>query len=190
MTIEISSETGQPIFPETEGEREVTGEIVLLWAAHQEKKASMRCTKHELASLRFALGEKLLGMKFLLTECGRGGRWASYLRAHNIPRTTADRYVREQERMLNLEPEKCTSGAIVTPTEADVRKFFQRLLPRLRKTLTTDEAVCCFVKELLATLSTAECRITDSGLEIFGTTEKDDYAQTQEVPLALESVSQ
>jgi hypothetical protein len=152
---------------ERESEVSLSKEIVALWSTHQDGKASAKRTREDLKAIRSDLGERLHAMKALLARTGRGGQWASYLRQHRIPRTTADRCVRDHEENLNPGSKKGTSGAISEPTEADVTKFFERLLPRLRSALATQQAVFDFVCHLLFDLPGVHGDVTDSAVEIY-----------------------
>ena len=95
LTISRCKRLGLPIFFESKAEVEATAAIEQLWASIKEKEASIRRTKQELLSHRYQLGGRLSWMKGMHVGCGRGNRWASYLRARNIPRKTADNYVRK-----------------------------------------------------------------------------------------------
>ncbi len=170
---EITTDT-QCLAPaeDRESEKRLSGEITTLWSAHQDGKASAKRTRAELKTLRRDLGERLHTMKNLLARAGRGGQWTSYLRVHKISRTSADRWSREHEESLNPGPTKRTDGAISEPTEADVTKFFERLLPRLRKVLTTQQAVFDFVCALVVDLPGVHGDVTDSAVEIYRPTQK------------------
>ena len=124
-----------------DSETKLSKEIEALWSAHQNGKATAKRTRAELKSLRRDLGERLHIMKTLLARTGRGGQWTSYLREHKISRTSADRWALEHEERLNPGSTNRTDVAISEPTEADVTKFFNRLLPQLRTVLTTQQAV-------------------------------------------------
>ena len=147
-------------------------EITALWSAHQDGKATAKRTRHELKELRRSLAERLHTMKTLLAHTGRGGQWTSYLKAHRIPRTSADRYVRDHEESLNPGSTKRPSGAITDPTEDDVKKFFQRILPRLRCTLTSYDAVYYFVREMHFKLPNCNSEFTDMGIMVAGPTQE------------------
>jgi hypothetical protein len=136
---------------DTRSEAQLSSEITSLWSAHQEQKDNGRRTRIELKAIRQQLGEKLFAMKFKLTRTGRSGGWATFLREHHLPRATADRYVREQEATLTPLPNRLTD-AISEPTEDEVRQFAQRLIPRLRRLLTSQDAVYYFFDELVSRL--------------------------------------
>jgi len=155
-----------------ESESKLSIEITTLWSAHQDGKATAKRTRADLQKLRRDLGERLHNMKTLLARTGRGGQWTSYLRVHKISRTTADRWAREHEERLNAGSTKRTDGAISEPTEADVMKFFNRILPQLRKVLTTQQAVFDFVCALVVDLPGVHGDVTDSAVEIYRPTEK------------------
>jgi len=147
-------------------------DIASLWSAHQDGKAIAKRTKAELKELRRNLGERLYQMKALLARTGRGGQWTSYLKAHRIPRTSADRWAHDHEESLNPGSTNCPSGAISTPTQGDVKKFFNRLLPQLRKVLTSQQAAFDFVCALVVDLPGVHGDVTDSAVEIYRPTQK------------------
>jgi len=170
---EIADESQRSVPAEDrESEERLSSEITALWSAQKENQAVVKRTRAELKGLRRNLGERLYTMKKLLARTGRGGQWASYLKAHRIPRTSADRWAGEHEERLNPAPTNGPIGAITEPTEADVKQFFQRLLPRLQSTLTTCDATFYFVREMFFELSTANGNMTRSGIEIFGPSQK------------------
>ena len=170
-TKEIASDT-QCFAPaeDRESEAKLSREIIALWTAHQDGKATAKRTRAELKELRRNLGERLRTMKVLLARTGRGGQWGSYLREHRLPRATADRYVRQHEATLNPEPKNLLTEQI--PTEDYVKQFFQRLLPRLRSTLTTYDATFYFVRAMAFELATCNAEFTDTGILVLGPTQK------------------
>lgn len=121
-------------FPDTctltgsETEIRLGAEIDSLWSAHKDSKAAARRTREELRTLRRDLGEKLHTMKSLLALTGRSGRWAAYLRSHQLPSATVDRYVREHEAILFPQSNRL-SEALSEPSEDEVRQFVQSSCP-------------------------------------------------------------
>jgi hypothetical protein len=132
---------------ESETEAKLSSEIKSLWSAHQTSAATARQTKEELEDLRLDLGWKLSEMKSILVRTGRGGGWASYLRSHGVPRATGERYIKRFEVLSNRRTNRLTD-TLSEPTDDDVRRFVRRLLPRLRKVLTTPTSVSLFVDEV------------------------------------------
>ncbi|MGB6688526.1 MAG: hypothetical protein WBE76_11845 [Terracidiphilus sp.] len=159
-----------------ERESEINQEIGRLWSAQKDRDATARRTREELKALRRSLAEHLHEMKGLLVQTGRGGRWASYLREHRIPRATADRYVNLHESTLASSGEKRLTEAIPTSTEERVHLLFGKLLPRLRSVLTTQEAAFLFVCELICGLPDIQGDVTDSGAEVFRPAEESNSA--------------
>jgi hypothetical protein len=106
-------------------------------------------------------------MKALLARTGRGGQWASYLRAGKLPRATADRYVAGYEASLKPSAEKCLSEALSEPAKEVTAKGIRRIVPQLRKSLTTHQAVWEFVSALVADLPAAYGDITKTGVQFF-----------------------
>ncbi|MGB6686269.1 MAG: hypothetical protein WBE76_00335 [Terracidiphilus sp.] len=130
----------------------VDQEIAQLWSAQRDYAATAGRTRDELKSIRATLAERLHAMKSLLVQTGRGGQWASYLREHRIPRATADRFVLVDVSILAPTKEKRLTEAISASTEEMVHLLFERVLPRLRSILKTQEAVFLFVCELICGL--------------------------------------
>lgn len=131
---------------ESETEAKLTSDIRSLWTAHQTNTATAKRTKEELEDLRFDLGLKLREMKSILVRTGRSGGWSSYLRSHGVPRASAERYIKQYEAIFNPGKNRLTD-TFSEPSEDDVRRLVRRLLPRLRKVLTTPESVSLFVHE-------------------------------------------
>jgi hypothetical protein len=140
---------------QTEGETEarLNSDINSLWSAHQASKATVKHTKEELKTLRLDLGRKLSEMKSILVRTGRGGGWAAYLRSHDLPRASVERYINQHEALLSPETNRVTE-TISQPTEDDVRRLVRSLLPRLRRVLTTTGSVSLFVDEVIRQLQT------------------------------------
>ena len=148
-------------------ETQVDAEITRLWSAHQDQAATARQTREELKGLRRSLAERLHAMKTLLVQTGRGGRWASYLREHRIPRATADRYVNQHELTSAPPQQKRLTGAISAPTDEDVERLFHQLEPQLLRVLTTQNAAFSFVIELFHSMPGVDGDVTDDGVIIF-----------------------
>ena len=148
-------------------EAEVNQQIAHLWSVQKEQAAAARRTKEELKILRRNLAERLHEMKSLLVQSGRGGRWASYLRGHKLPRATADRYVQQHEATLAPAEKKRLSEAFSAPTEEDVHRLFKKLLPNMRRVLTTQEAAFMFVAEMICGLPGILGDVTDAGAQVF-----------------------
>jgi hypothetical protein len=129
-----------------QSEAQLSLEISTLWSAHGKGKATARRTREELTELRQQLGERLHALKSTLARTGRGGRWISFLRSCGIPRSSADRMITRHVAMLN-PPQNCPIGAISTPDQA--RAFVQRMLPKLRRLLTSIDTVDAFYDALI-----------------------------------------
>jgi hypothetical protein len=89
--------------------------------------------------------------------------WASYLRSVSLPRASAD--VRQDEATLNPSQEKRLSESISEPTADDVRRLVRGLTPRIRRVLTTTQAVALFLEEVASQLKTADRSPTGGGVE-------------------------
>jgi hypothetical protein len=150
LPVTLSSDA--PLPTDEEIESKIDGEIATLWAAHQAGKANVLRTKSELNDLRRSLGERLWSMKCILACSGRAGKWASYLRSHQLPRATADRYVSLHQASM-ADPSNRLTEAIPEPTVEDVKKLVQRLLPRLRPVLKTEELVGEFLFQVVQQLA-------------------------------------
>ena len=150
LPVTLSSDVPPPTDDEIESK--IDGEIATLWTAHQTGKATSKRTKLELEAIRRDLGERLWSMKSLLACTGRLGGWSSYLRTHNLPRATADRYVNQhQESMMPVANR--LSEAISEPTTEDVHRLVQKLLPKLRRTLKTHELLSEFLYQVVQQLA-------------------------------------
>lgn len=142
-----------------ETEAKLTSDITSLWAAHQTTTATAKQTKEELEDLRFDLGLKLREMKSILARTGRSGGWAAYLRSHGVPRASAERYIKQYEAIFDSQKNRLTD-TFSEPSEDEVRRLVRRLLPRLRKVLTTAGSVSLFVDEVVLQLQTSVADIS------------------------------
>jgi hypothetical protein len=149
----IALSDSMPLPIDIELESKIDGEIASLWSAHAASVATTQRTKLELVELRRQLGERLSEMKRLLVCTGRGGRWAGYLRSHKLPRATADRYVDQHHASMTPPAENCLTDAIPEPTLADVHRLVGKLLPTLRRILTTEELVAEFIHRVVQQLA-------------------------------------
>jgi hypothetical protein len=75
-------------------------------------------------------------MKSILVRTERSGGWAAYLRAYDLPRASAERYIDQHQTSLKPQTKGLTE-TIPGTTEDDVRRPVRNLLPRLRRVLTT-----------------------------------------------------
>jgi hypothetical protein len=132
----------------TEEEIQLEASLELLWSSQKTKTSSLRRSRQSLELLRVKLSAELHHYKQLLSQTGRGGRWTAFLEAHNIPRATADRYVKKHEQSLMPLPTKCLAGAISVPTHDEILGLVKKFKPKLVSVLTTAESVAQFVTEL------------------------------------------
>src|ERR1700691_4904977 len=137
-TIESVSTEFPPATLEPQNER--GDEIASLWSAHQNAKSAARATKDELRHIRVKLGERLHELKQVLARAGRDGQWSAFLRAHKIPRATADRLVGHYEQSINPDT-NLLSEAVSEPTEEDVQRLFLSILPKLQRTLRSRQSL-------------------------------------------------
>jgi hypothetical protein len=156
VTQEVNVDLSASTSPQTDNQTEakLNSDIKSLWTAHQVTTATAKRTKEALEDLRFDLGLKLCEMKSILVRTGRGGGWAAYLRSHDLPRASAERYIKQYEAIFNTEKNRL-SDTISGPSEEDVRRLVRNLLPRLRKVLTTLESVSLFADEVGRQLQTS-----------------------------------
>jgi hypothetical protein len=86
-----------PPVPPTESERATVREIKKRLKVYQEKEEQLQLMEIELEGLRFMLGEKLSGMKCLLTLYGRGDQWAAFLRKCRMPHAFGEKCILEHD---------------------------------------------------------------------------------------------
>jgi hypothetical protein len=169
---------------ETEVEGKLTSEIRALWSAHRIGKATVKRTKEELKTLRLDLGGKLYEMKVLLARCGRGGGWAAYLRSQDLPRATAERYIKQ------LNPKQIDSSETFSePDEEDVRRLARRILPKLRKALKTATWMELFLVELQYLWERADADSTDARVDEAGPAAQGDSGSPSETEMVLLSAA-
>ena len=116
--------------------------------------------------MRLELGAKLFAMKAILVGTGREGGWAPYLRSQELPLTTAERYLAEHEAALAPREEKLTTGELSTPTVEEIRHLAKKILPKVRRALSSQELVYEFMHELVWNIDVAEAWYTDKGFEL------------------------
>jgi hypothetical protein len=136
-------------------EEQLVDEIGNLWQVHSQAQTSLRKTRNELRLTMTDLSQRLFELKSVLSRPGRGGAWSSFLQAKKIPRSTADRLVRNHAKTISADPDSCTTEHIKEPTEVVVCRYFHALWPKLSKVLKTHEAVEVFVAELRYKAETA-----------------------------------
>lgn len=151
LAIALHAATPMPF--DAEAESNIDREIASLWSAHTAGKEITQRTKVELSELRRRLGQRLSEMKRILVCTGRGGGWAAYLRSHRLPRATADRCVSRHDALMTSPKQNCLSEAIPEPTLEDVTRLVSRLMPTLRRILTTEQLVSDFIHQVVQQLS-------------------------------------
>ena len=141
-----------PVESDAEIEARIDVEIATLWTSHQAGKATTKRTKLEMEAIRHDLGDRLWEMKSLLVCAGRLGGWSAYLRSHQLPRATADRYINQLQASM-VTAANCLTEAVCEPTIEDVHRLVHKLMPRLRRTLMTQELLSEFLHQVVQQLS-------------------------------------
>ena len=119
-------------------------------------------SKEYLSEIRHQLGERLCEVKKLVARPGRGGGWSAFLAAQGIPRASADRYVQRYEKTLH--PDSNCLDESIESTELAVRKLFAALWPRLRRVITSKEALDLFIRELTTAYDERAVHQCESGI--------------------------
>jgi hypothetical protein len=146
---EVEDALQAPVVPaENAIEAELTSQIRTLWIGQARTRENMSSTRKKLRSQRIQLGERLSQMKELLARPGRAGNWAKYLKLNHWPRATADRYVDLYERSLAPAENRLTEAIPAASPEEQACALVRRLLPQLRRILTSQPAVDRFFTEL------------------------------------------
>jgi hypothetical protein len=129
--------------PETLAETEATlaRQIIAHCAAHRKGKLTVRRPRDEMKSARHQLGEKLHSLKAILSHSGRSGQWASYLRSAGLAKTSADRYIAGYVETINPPEKNGPTGAVPEPAEDATSQFIKQIMSKIRKALTTRDAV-------------------------------------------------
>ncbi len=149
-TASIAPTVGVPTTIDS-AETQLTNEIADMWRTHNQAQTSLHKTRAELKQIRTELSQRLHELKAVLSRPGRAGGWSSFLDAQAIPRSTADRLVRNHEKALNTEGGNCVSEQIPDPTDVIVRRYFSALWPRLSRVLKSRESIEIFIVELKQT---------------------------------------
>jgi hypothetical protein len=162
-------------------EAALSEEIGQLWSVHIQTKTTIDRTKEELQTIRLDLGARLHEMKKLLSTPGRNGRWSSWLQERQIPRATADRLVMRHQR--SLHPDANRLNEAFEPSEQEVMRLFNSILPKLRRTLRTPQSLYRFV-DLLASACAGSCfQIREDAILIpKPAAESTDYLQRDDGP--------
>lgn len=144
-------------------EKRLTSEIGQLWtkhvavqasfeknnAEHTKAQGSFRKSREELKDIRDRLATLLHQVKPLVCRLGRGGGWLGFLGGQGIPRSTADRLVRAQDKAINSVGKSCATEQINSESnEVTIQRYARALWPKLSKTVDTSEALVMFITEL------------------------------------------
>lgn len=146
-----------PQFPSSansQGDEEeaLASDIGDLWGSDQVRSHEIRRSSKERSDIRIKLAERLHRYKALLVGSGRSGKWSGFLREIEMPRATADRYVQRWERSLQSAKGNCLTESISAPTADEITRIVARLKPRLKRVLTTKDAVEQFLSVLAGSL--------------------------------------
>jgi hypothetical protein len=145
-----------------ETEQNLATQIGELWSSHTQAQAAAVQSKEHLIQIRHQLGERLSEVKKLVARPGRGGGWSAFLAAQRIPRASADRYVQQYEKILH--PDSNCLHESIESTELAVRKLFAAEWPRLRRVITSNEALDLFVRELTTAYDERAVHQCESGI--------------------------
>jgi hypothetical protein len=127
-------------------------EIRDLWGSHSLRARMLRKTRMELKDYRNKLAERLSQYKDLLARTGRDGKWMEFLRAWEIPRTTADRYIAKWKLSQAPKPPNRTTGAICEPSKQKIAEMVKKVKVKVEPVLTTPESIAVFMAGLAAAL--------------------------------------
>jgi hypothetical protein len=156
-------------------ESQLSEEIGELWAIHIQATSTINRTKAELLTIRLDLGSRLFEMKKLLSRPGRGGQWSSWLHDRGIARATADRLAKRHAETL-VPKSNCVTEAASEPSEQEVMRLFNSLLPKLRRTLRTPQGLYRFVDLLTSSCDRTCRRVTAEGILILKPPQADSVA--------------
>jgi hypothetical protein len=145
-----------------ETEQRLATQIGELWSVHNQAQAAAAQSKEYLSEIRHQLGERLCEVKKLVARPGRGGGWSAFLAAQGIPRASADRYVQRYEKTLH--PDSNCLDESIESTELAVRKLFAAVWPRLRRVITSKEALDLFIHELTTAYDERAVHQCESGI--------------------------
>lgn len=148
MQPEIAPSPVPAIIAADPAEAQLTTEVRDLWKSHNQARGVVRKSREELKVIRTTLAERLHELKGILCRPGRGGAWSAFVEAHQIARSTADRLVACHEKAVAVEDGNCPSEQIQEPTDVIIRRYVAGWWPKLRKVLTTPEAVDIFIAAL------------------------------------------
>ncbi|MDP9052205.1 MAG: hypothetical protein M3O31_16020 [Acidobacteriota bacterium] len=164
VTVDDNGQTSASI--DLEAEARLSAQITRLYVEQRNGKASMKRTRAELRALKLELSAKLHLMKSMLVGTGRGGGWASYLRAQHLPLSSADRLVAEHEATLAPTTKKVLTEDIPKARIEEVQVMARKMAAKLNGILTSQELLYAFARELVWNIEVAEAWYTDSGFEI------------------------
>ena len=179
----VSTQPGDAVI-----ETQLTQEISTLWSEHTRLSGNRRATAKELRLVRARLAERLHEMKSLLSRPGRAGQWRGWLKQQDIPRSTADRLASRHAETLGSTNENVPTGATPEPTEADVERLFNSLLPRLRSNLTTASVAYDFVVRLVGSFGLA-CDRQEDGILVFNPSANESSGAAVTLPAAEQAAA-
>jgi hypothetical protein len=163
-----------------EDENALTCEILQLWEIYRTSKDTAKEQTQRLRIARHDLGRLLLQIKEALARPGRNGEWSAWLREKGIPRATGDRLAQKFERSLN-PVSNCLNEAISAPTEAEIQKLLDAVLPKLARVLRTPHSTYRFIDLLTSVCEGIDREVTDAGIFI---------AKPQSATIAGQSVTE
>jgi hypothetical protein len=177
-----ASLTGTDSIGPSDNEEKLAKEIRDLWTAHEGAQPAATKTKAEIKDVRERLSERLCQMKQLLAKPGRRGGWSSFLRVEGFAKATADRLVRKHQAPSGPQP-NVVSEEVSEPTEADVERFFESLVPRLEQRLATARAAYRFLLRFVSNFELSH-EMQDTGILVLEPTGEESPTVTE--PLSAE----
>jgi hypothetical protein len=143
---------------DSKAEQVMVTNIVSLWNSLERKsssaqisKKSVADTKEDIAETKRALCVQLSAFKKLLAKVGRNGRWSQFLKEENMSKTTADRYVKWFDKMM--EPTKLVPDEL--STSANISQLVTSIAARILRTLNTATSITRFLEGLTDALHKA-----------------------------------
>jgi len=120
-----------------------------LWFSGWLRRTTMKRNREQWQLIKTELSRDLHRYKQLLVSRGRNSGWAAFLREHEIPKATAERYVKSWEESQSPNVNRLTE-TIYPPTAEQIAALVKKTHPKLVKVLTTEDSRTQFVEALAA----------------------------------------
>jgi len=152
----------QQIAP-SELESKLIKDAAAIWAKYRDAQSATKLGRVALKEAQTKLGETLSQLKSELSRVGRHGQWSAFLRKERLPRTTADRLIRNHTKS-SQPAANCTNGAISDPSDEKVDEYVRKRIDKFNAFVDTPRSAFRFVEGVAIGLNHLKFDYTTQGL--------------------------